>query len=383
MIYKSSHFKYCKKKHTTYKHRCNKKKDRMRILLIGQSLGTKKDLSCEGLQTIVRRLKEHLNKENEVYINETTRIKDADIINIHSSGFSEKKYPKAIYSIHANIKPQFLKSLYDAWQFYTKIYDWKNDYLKTRMRIKKIILSLTSQLVPIYIKRKTLQKARLVVTANEYTSRMLRLKDSIVIKQGINTGRFREKRKKTNKKTTVAYAGHPSPVKGILEVIKAFKKLDPTKYEKNIFLSYKNKKIDRYANDQSINIYGYRKDIAEDYNNTDIMILPYRHDQGAIANPLVLLEAMACEKAIITTKLPHIKEICKDSVIYVKPYSSKQIIKAIKYLKENPEIRKALGKKARKRILEDYDEQQMFKKYERLYSRISSNQKNSSTINAQ
>ena len=84
----------------------------MKILFLGQNLTQKKDLSIEGLVTIVQKLENHFNKKHTIFINNTKKLKESNIINLHSSGFSEilnykKKINKIIYCIHSDIKSYF------------------------------------------------------------------------------------------------------------------------------------------------------------------------------------------------------------------------------------------------------------------------------------
>ena len=79
---------------------------------------------------------------------------------------------------------------------------------------------------------------------------------------------------------------------------------------------------------------------------------------------------MACEKAIITTNLPNIREIVDDSAIIVDPYSPKQIAKAVILLSKDIKLRKKLGKKARKRIVQKYNLKIMLNEYEKIYLKL-------------
>ena len=216
----------------------------------------------------------------------------------------------------------------------------------------------------------------MIILPNNSSSRLLKLKNSVVIRQGINTDKFKPLSNLSTKnkfKLNISYVGHPSPAKGLIEAVGSLSKFKSNKnIIKNIFLSYTNPQINKWIkkHGSEFNVFGFRKNLVKDYNNSDIILLPYRHSAGTIANPLVLLEAMACGKAIITTNLPHLKEICRDSVIYVEPYSIKQIVKAIKLLSEKPDLRKRLGRKARQFILDNYNEKIMIKKYQKINNKI-------------
>jgi len=79
---------------------------------------------------------------------------------------------------------------------------------------------------------------------------------------------------------------------------------------------------------------------------------------------------MACEKCIITTNLPHIKEVCQDTVRYIKPYDWKAIVKQILYVERHPPLMKYLGKKARNRVKENYTIEKMVQSYIKIYKRL-------------
>jgi glycosyltransferase involved in cell wall biosynthesis len=95
-------------------------------------------------------------------------------------------------------------------------------------------------------------------------------------------------------------------------------------------------------------------------------VLPYRHVGGAIGTPLVLVEAMACGRAVIVSELPHIKEFCGDSVEYIKSCNVRNIVDKIQFLLTNQERIKELGKKASERA-KMFDQIQMISEYDRLY----------------
>ena len=156
----------------------------------------------------------------------------------------------------------------------------------------------------------------------------------------------------------------------MLDFAKASKKLPPS-FEACIYATVMSDKIK--TNLLKINprlaIFGLMDDITEAYHNLDIVVLPYRSYLGGVANPLVLLEAMACGKAIITTDFEHLKEIVQDSSIIIKKRSPSEIVTAAVSLANNS-YRESLGKKAREIVLKEFDQKQMFQKYLALYSEL-------------
>ena len=336
-------------------------------------LGNFNDIKCEGLITITRDLRGHFSK----HINSINTLKkDSQLIHIHSSGFYESiKYRKIkfkkVYSLHSNIKNNFFKLIKNYCDYYSHIGSfWVGNHNK-KDRLMKTVMALLSNITPIFIKRYFLNKMDLVIVPNKLTYNSLKLKNSQIIHQGINTQKFKPY-KKINNKLKIRYFGHPTTSKGLIDVIHSFNLLK--NYETELFLTKLNPKLKKYVKKHSpkTKVHGLTKNIVQEYNNSNIIILPYIHTGGAIATPLVLIEAMACECAIITTNLPHLKEICGDSVIYVNPHSVNDIVKKVNFLANNPKLRKELGRKARARVVKYYNQEKMFKEYEKLYNKIAS-----------
>lgn len=96
----------------------------------------------------------------------------------------------------------------------------------------------------------------------------------------------------------------------------------------------------------------------EFYNAADIFVFPPRGPEG---HPWVILEAMAAGLPIITTDQGAIRESVKDGVngFVVEKKNPYQIAGRIKFLIENPEIRKKMGEESRRLYLENFTEAKM------------------------
>lgn len=341
-------------------------------------IGNFNDRTSEGAIKISNSLKKYFQKKYLIQLNKNpSKFK---INNIHSSGIYESLInlisKKIIYSLHSNQNVNIIKILKDNYLYYIYLYSFKDDFYSFSRRITNFFMQIISNIIPIMIKRAILNKMYCVILPNKFLYKKLKLNNSLIIHHGINTNQFKPLKKIKNNKIKISFFGHPTPDKGIFEVLDLFKKIDDRYiYDKNVYPTKTNKKLKDYINNLKIKykIHDFCKNIVKEYNSSDIIILPYRHALSAIATPLVLLEAMACERAIITTDLPHIKEICGDSVLYVKPYSVDEIVKKVEILANNPELRKKLGKKARERVVKYYNEEDMFKNYEKLYESILKN----------
>ncbi len=328
------------------------------------------DLKQEGLTKVVTKLNKSLEKEG---IEFTENPEEADIIHIHSSGFLlAKKFSKykdkCIYTLYSDIDEDFIEITKNHIEYFTKFYNKNHNVDKA---VKNAVFSTLSTLIPLKFKKKYLEKLRKVVLVNSHLATKLDLPNSTTIPIGIDTEKFYNKNLENNK-LTIAFFGHNAPLKGLNEVVDSFSDIRDERIKLKIFLSKFSKRTEKIAKNKNkkIEVFGHLDNIEEEYNKSDIIILPYRSKTSSIGIPLVLIEAMACERPIITTNLEYINNIAKNSVIYVNPYSSDQIKEKIKKLINDSDLRTNLGKKAREIILKDHKEEDMVKSYVKLYEKL-------------
>lgn len=332
-----------------------------------------KQFRIEGYLSQVKSLLLHVRKKHQLFVNQLPKIQAGDLVHIHDSGFYSaykfRRLPnRKVISIHSSPEPKYFKVLKDLAGTFRIIPFKEQPYRSTTLWIKKLTFLLISAFIPLSIKRFFLKKTTIVVLPSKVSQQELNLKNSTVIYQSIDTRRFHKKKKK-KKELSIAYFGHLAASKGIFEVLKTFQQLN---YDKNLYLTTVTQSFRELAKrtDSHIKVHGFVTDIVQAYNNTDIILAPFRHSGGAIATPLVLLEAMACERAIVTSDLPHLREICGDAVLYVTPGDTQALVKAIEKLAKNKKLREKLGKKARARVVKQYDQKDMFAAYDALYKEL-------------
>ena len=336
-------------------------------------------LEHEGQAKTVFALKRFLEGEGlKIGINDP----NADVIHVHSSGIFpylnalryRGKKTQMIFSIYGEVKDYkhfFLKSFMA--EFFSSI-KYRIGYMgRTLRNFFPAYLSLS---LPISIKKRLLKKADLVIFPNKTLYNAFDLGNSKVINLGIDCTKFKNYGLK--KRTfTISYFGSKYHGEGLSDVIKAFKKLQDRGFNLNLYIKDLEKrekdKFYQFAelNSKKVRIHGHVSDIEKRYNEADVVIFPIRAGVASISTPLVLLEAMACERVIIATNLPNVREIVGKSAILVDPFSPNQIVEAINTLRENPSLRKRLGKKARERVLEHYNQERMFKEYFKVYEYLS------------
>lgn len=86
--------------------------------------------------------------------------------------------------------------------------------------------------------------------------------------------------------------------------------------------------------------------------------------------PIVLLEAMAAGMAIITTEGTGCAEVVGDAALLIPPKDPPAIRKALSLLVRKPELRRALGQAARKRLVERFSWSSVEAQYAALYREV-------------
>ncbi len=108
--------------------------------------------------------------------------------------------------------------------------------------------------------------------------------------------------------------------------------------------------------------------LPEFYNACDALILPSLIDPS----PSVILEAMACGKPVIGSKVGGIDEVLVDreTGYLFKPNNYKELSLLLRKFVESPEIIQQLGKNSRTRIEEVYALDKISKKHIKIYEKV-------------
>lgn len=113
---------------------------------------------------------------------------------------------------------------------------------------------------------------------------------------------------------------------------------------------------------------GYRNDIAEIMNVMDIFALT----SVVEAAPIVIMEAMACARPIVATRVGGIPELIEDgdTGIIVPPRDSEAIADAILHLLNSPEEAQRMGINARERAIGHFDVEISARKHRKIYQSV-------------
>lgn len=110
------------------------------------------------------------------------------------------------------------------------------------------------------------------------------------------------------------------------------------------------------------------QDLPRYYLACDIFVLHSLYEQFGI----VLVEAMACGKPVISTRVGAIPEIIDNEKIgfLVEPKNPKQLADAILKLANDEKLRKKFGEEGRKKAKENYDWNIIVEKYLKVYKQL-------------
>jgi glycosyltransferase involved in cell wall biosynthesis len=118
----------------------------------------------------------------------------------------------------------------------------------------------------------------------------------------------------------------------------------------------------------SVDWMGFRNDVPEQLSRVDVFVLPSRIE----ASPIVLLEAMERGNAIIASRVGGIPGRIEDgrNGLLVTPCDTKELVKALRYLLQNPDARRDLGKNARESFLRYARQCRTFERYVEIYESL-------------
>jgi glycosyltransferase involved in cell wall biosynthesis len=172
--------------------------------------------------------------------------------------------------------------------------------------------------------------------------------------------------KNKNKKFTICYPARISPEKGQHIAINAIKQLKNVELHIVGFVNDKNyfKKLIKLKKGLPVKIYPNVDSIKPFYQKSDLILFPTLMFEGF---GITAGEALACEKPLITSDFPAIREVADKHAIYVKPGDAKELAKAIENLIKNPKKRTELGKKGRIHIKKNFTWKKTYQQFKKIF----------------
>ena len=188
--------------------------------------------------------------------------------------------------------------------------------------------------------------------------------DSQVITNGIDTSVYKVLKNPKKEKNVVLFVGRFLRIKGITELVKVAKELK--NYEFWFAGRGPYKELLTLPNTKYLGYFDDEKELVKLYNKATICVFPSYKENF----PVVGLEALACGKATIATKVGFSEIITNDlDGILIKPRNAKQLKAAIVRLMKNPGLRQKFEKNARKKALK-FDYKHIIRQYYSLYRKL-------------
>jgi glycosyltransferase involved in cell wall biosynthesis len=208
---------------------------------------------------------------------------------------------------------------------------------------------------------------------------ILPLKKIYVVPNGKNV-EINQLERKQSEKIKILYLSNLNQKKGVLDVLGAISSVNQDyKNIEGIFagnwrdkstkIEFKKLLIENSSIPVNVigPVYGQAK--HDLLSSSDIFVFPPYQTEG---HPWVIVEAMAAGLPIITTDQGAITESVIDGLngFIVEKRSPRQIAEKIKYLIENPDIRKKMGEQSRRFYLENFTEEKMIERLSHAFNSV-------------
>ena len=135
--------------------------------------------------------------------------------------------------------------------------------------------------------------------------------------------------------------------------------------------SIKQYELDNWISEGLIDYWGFRDDIAEVMSKANVIVLPsYR--EGL---PKCLIEAAACSRATITTDVPGCRDaiLPKKTGLLINVKDPQSLVRAIKTLESNQDLRVSMGREGRKLAENSFDINEVIRIHLNVYNNHSTN----------
>jgi glycosyltransferase involved in cell wall biosynthesis len=153
----------------------------------------------------------------------------------------------------------------------------------------------------------------------------------------------------TTPKPYVIYTGNLYPHKNIDVVLKALKSLPSLKLKvisaRSVFSGRLEILVDRYHVKDQVDLLGYIKDadFFDIYSQATCLVHPAFIEGFSLTG----LEAMALNCPVVSSNSSCLPEIYGDSVMYFNPHKSRDLVKCLKKIQNNPKLRTQMINKGR------------------------------------
>lgn len=319
----------------------------------------------EATKISVFSLAKELNKKNNVIIisKRQKELKNFEIL----EGVKVYRFNKFLYPIALFIVQKKQKIKFDIVQLFSsapiKILDALLIRIFSKTKIVHNIKSHSKHFFGSYLFSPLLNIANLVITNSKIIKKKLRKNGCFVkikiIRSPVDLKKF--KPLKVKKNNTILYYGPFAKRKGVEyllrivpEINKKFKNVNfkflckHDSYDRKLYQPLINK-INKY-NNVFIKI-GKTKNLVKEINKASIAIFPYPNLIATEANPLSIIECIACKTPVITSELPEIKELFnKNEILFFKPSNESDLLNKTLFALKNKKKLISMVERSNKKV---------------------------------
>lgn len=239
-----------------------------------------------------------------------------------------------------------------------------------------------------FFERTALKNADSIISVSDFTGRktmeVLNLDRSYeVIPNSVDTGRFQPAINEPEAKR-ILYFGSLIRKKGVLELAEIFNKVVEQNPETRLVLAGRNV-VDFFEKKSTLELFRKKLSLEASRKVDYLGTLPYQEvkkeiDKASVvvlpsfaeALPMTWIEAMAMEKALVTSDIGWAPEVMIDpeTGFTVNPKNHELYAKKIVQLLENKELASKMAKAARKRVVRKFSTEVVAKKNIQFYQKI-------------
>ncbi len=172
------------------------------------------------------------------------------------------------------------------------------------------------------------------------------------IYNGIALERFQPAARRLDGPLRIGYVGQLIPEKGVLTLLKAYKQLGGDVELTLAGAGNQEAELREFCRASGLNrvhFVGHIPTVAELYAASDVVVVPSEWEE---AFGFVAAEAMACEAAVIVSDAGGLAEVVGDAGLVFRRGDAADLEVKLRQLIDSPEIRRDLGKRARRRVEE-------------------------------
>lgn len=181
-----------------------------------------------------------------------------------------------------------------------------------------------------------------------------------IVNLGTDAEKFKPENKNDAKKKlnintsdiVIGYHGRISPEKNLITLVRAFQRLRKKNKKAVLLIVGEGSETIKAVAKEGIILAGNQNNVVPYLNAMDIYCQPSTTETTCLS----VLEAMACQLPVITSKVGYIKDYIKNKTngLFFEKTNSYDLFRKIEYLIEKPAERTKLGKAARKTVEENF-----------------------------